>query len=203
MRITFQAGGDDGAYLLPECLMFFGGEKGEGTICLRRVGRLIFVRQDGYGWGWGCEDEAILFIGFGRDIEWQIGRIICLVFFILLFAVGFYLASTRRLVSARVFLWVALLSLPLPWIAAELGWFVAEVGRQPWVIEGVLPTFLAVSSLSAGNVLITLVGFIVFYSTLLVVDVYLMIKAIHLGPSVAEPRQPQHTAAPPRPAPAE
>jgi len=124
-------------------------------------------------------------------------------FFILLFAVGFYLASTRRLVSARAFLWVALLSLPLPWIAAELGWFVAEVGRQPWVIEGVLPTFLAVSSLSAGNVLITLVGFIVFYSVLLVVDVYLMAKAIRLGPSVAELRQPQNPAAEPLPAPAE
>jgi len=124
-------------------------------------------------------------------------------FFILLFAVGFYLASTRRLVSAQAFLWMALLSLPLPWIAAELGWFVAEVGRQPWVIEGVLPTFLAVSSLSAGNVLTTLVGFIVFYSTLLVVDVYLMAKAIRLGPSVAEPRQPQHPAAAPLPAPAE
>ena len=56
----------------------------------------------------------------------------------------------------RGFLWVALLSLPLPWVAAELGWIVAEVGRQPWVIEGVLPTFLAVSSISAANVWITL-----------------------------------------------
>ena len=74
-------------------------------------------------------------------------------FFIALFAVAFYLASTRKLLHSRVFLWSALLSLPLPWIAAELGWFVAEVGRQPWVIEGVLPTFLAVSSISATNVL--------------------------------------------------
>ena len=51
-------------------------------------------------------------------------------------------------------------ALPLPWIAAELGWIVAEYGRQPWVIEGVLPTVLAVSSLSAGNVLFSLVGFV-------------------------------------------
>ena len=72
-----------------------------------------------------------------------------------------------------------------------------EVGRQPWVIEGVLPTFLAVSSLSAGNVLTTLVGFIVFYSTLLVVDVYLMIKAIRLGPGLSEPdRAPSPIAVP-------
>ena len=107
-------------------------------------------------------------------------------FFIGLFAVAFYLASRRRLESSRLFLRIALWSLPLPWIAAELGWCVAEIGRQPWVIEGVLPTFMAVSSLSAGNVLITLVGFIVFYSTLLVIDVYLMTKAIRLGPAPAE-----------------
>jgi len=104
-------------------------------------------------------------------------------FFIALFVVAFYLASTRRLQSSRLFLWTALLVLPLPWVAAELGWFVAEVGRQPWVIEGVLPTFLAVSSISASNVLITLIGFIVFYSTLAIVDVYLMVKTIKAGPA--------------------
>ncbi|CAM5767127.1 cytochrome d ubiquinol oxidase subunit I [Labrys miyagiensis] len=109
-------------------------------------------------------------------------------FFILLFGVGFYLASRRRLTTSRAFLWVALLSLPLPWIAAELGWFVAEVGRQPWVIEGVLPTFMAVSSLSATNVMTTLVGFVLFYSVLLIVDIYLMIKAIRLGPAAPHPQ---------------
>ena len=111
-------------------------------------------------------------------------------FFIGIFAVAFYLASTRRLQSSRAFLHVALWMLPLPWIAAELGWYVAEVGRQPWVIEGVLPTFLAVSSLSASNVLTTLVGFIVFYSALLVVEIYLMAKAIRLGPQIVAPSLP-------------
>ena len=105
-------------------------------------------------------------------------------YFIALFAIAFVLASKRRLESYRSFLWCALLSLPLPWIAAELGWIVAEVGRQPWVIEGVLPTFLAVSSISAANVWITLVGFVVFYSTLAVVDVFLMLKTIKAGPSM-------------------
>ena len=107
-------------------------------------------------------------------------------FFIGLFIAAFWLATRRRLQDARVFLWIALFSLPLPWIAAELGWYVAEVGRQPWVIEGVLPTFLAVSSLAAGDVLITLIGFVVFYSTLLVVDVYLMTKEIKAGPPEVE-----------------
>jgi cytochrome d ubiquinol oxidase subunit I len=103
-------------------------------------------------------------------------------YFIALFAVAFVLASLRQLTRYRSFLWAALLSLPLPWFAAELGWIVAEVGRQPWVIEGVLPTFLAVSSLSAANVWITLIGFVVFYSTLAVVDVFLMVKTVKAGP---------------------
>ncbi len=103
-------------------------------------------------------------------------------YFIALFAVAFVLASQRQLTKYQGFLWLALLSLPLPWIAAELGWIVAEVGRQPWVIEGVLPTFLAVSSISAANIWTTLIGFVVFYSTLAVVDVYLMVKTVKAGP---------------------
>jgi cytochrome d ubiquinol oxidase subunit I len=108
-------------------------------------------------------------------------------YFIALFAAAFVLASKRQLTKYRGFLWLALLSLPLPWIAAELGWIVAEVGRQPWVIEGVLPTFLAVSSISAANVWTTLIGFVVFYSTLAVVDVYLMVKTVKAGPQESTP----------------
>jgi len=108
-------------------------------------------------------------------------------YFIVLFAVAFVLASRRKLRRYRSFLWIALLSLPLPWVAAELGWIVAEVGRQPWVIEGVLPTFLAVSSISAANVWTTLIGFVVFYSTLAVVDVYLMLKTVKAGPPAQAP----------------
>lgn len=77
---------------------------------------------------------------------------------------------------------MAVWSLPLPWIAAELGWVVAEYGRQPWAIDGVLPTFLASSSVSAAQVLFTLSGFVVFYSALLVVDIVLMRKYILMGP---------------------
>ncbi len=115
-------------------------------------------------------------------------------FFIALFAAAFYLVSTRRIQRVRPFLWLLFLSLPLPWVAAELGWVVSEVGRQPWVIEGVLPTFLAVSSLSATNILTTLVGFVVFYSTLLVADVYLMVKTIRNGPGPLETHDPRPVA---------
>jgi len=108
-------------------------------------------------------------------------------FFIGLFAVGFYFATRRRIAESRVFLKIALWALPLPWIAAELGWFVAEHGRQPWAIEGVLPTFLAVSPIPASSVALSLAGFVVFYSTLAVIDVFLLKKYVKLGPETGSP----------------
>jgi len=118
-------------------------------------------------------------------------------YFIALFAGAFYLASVRRL-DQRWFLRLALLSLPLPWIATELGWIVAEYGRQPWVVEGVLPTFLGVSSVSRGTVIGSLVGFVLFYSALAIVDVVLMVRVVRQGPSAEEPPG-RHPFAPARP----
>jgi len=104
-------------------------------------------------------------------------------YFILLFASAFWLINVRQRFGSRKFLTLCLWSLPLPWVAAELGWIVAEVGRQPWAIEGILPTFLGVSSVTSGQVWLSLGGFVVFYTTLLVVDIYLMIKLVRLGPT--------------------
>jgi cytochrome bd ubiquinol oxidase subunit I len=103
-------------------------------------------------------------------------------YFIALFGTMFVLASRREVERYRWLLHVCLWSLPLPWIAAELGWVVAEVGRQPWTIDGVLPTFLSVSSVPASNVWISLAGFVLFYSVLACVEVYLMVRTIRLGP---------------------
>jgi cytochrome d ubiquinol oxidase subunit I len=105
-------------------------------------------------------------------------------YFIAFFALLFWDASHRNF-SRRWLLRLGLWSLPLPWIAAELGWVVAEYGRQPWAIDGVLPTFLAASSVSAAQVLFTLCGFVLFYSALLAVDVMLMRKYILMGPVAA------------------
>jgi cytochrome d ubiquinol oxidase subunit I len=109
--------------------------------------------------------------------------------FLLLFSTAFWLSATQQLDRYRFFLVAAAVSLPLPWIAAELGWIVAEYGRQPWVIEGVLPTALGVSSVAAANVLASLIGFFVFYSALLVADLYLLRKYVRLGPDEPEERK--------------
>lgn len=73
--------------------------------------------------------------------------------------------------------------IPTPWLAAELGWFVAEFGRQPWTVDGVLPTVLSVSHLSVADLLITLAGFVTFYTILFIVEMGLMVKYIRKGPT--------------------
>jgi cytochrome d ubiquinol oxidase subunit I len=106
--------------------------------------------------------------------------------FIAFFAVAFWLSMVRRLDRHRWFLRFCLWILPAPWIAAELGWFVAENGRQPWTIDGVLPTFLSASSITVGQVGLSLAGFIVFYTALAIVEIFLMLKYIRLGPEGSE-----------------
>ena len=101
---------------------------------------------------------------------------------IALFATAFYLSARHRFERHRWFLRAAFLSLPLPWIAAELGWVVAEYGRQPWAIDGVLPTFLGASPVPASSVLLSICGFAIFYSALAAVDVYLLTRMIRRGP---------------------
>lgn len=106
----------------------------------------------------------------------------CGFYFIFLFATAFYFCQRRSVMQHRWFMWLVLFSLPLPWLAAEMGWVVAEYGRQPWVVEGLLPTFMGVSSISVSSVWISLIGFVFFYSILAVVELYLMIKYIKRGP---------------------
>jgi cytochrome d ubiquinol oxidase subunit I len=102
-------------------------------------------------------------------------------YFIALFAVAFWLSSIRKF-DNKWFLRIAAISIPLPWLAAEFGWVLAEMGRQPWAIDGVLPTFLGASSLTATQVIMTIIGFTALYSALAVVEVGLIIRTIKKGP---------------------
>ncbi|WP_027013963.1 cytochrome ubiquinol oxidase subunit I [Comamonas composti] len=104
------------------------------------------------------------------------------MFFIALTACFFWLSVRRRLDAHPWLLKIAVLSIPLPWIAAESGWIVAELGRQPWIIEGVLPTALAVSNLGASALLATIAGFILIYTVIFVIEMKLMLHSIRKGP---------------------
>jgi cytochrome d ubiquinol oxidase subunit I len=102
---------------------------------------------------------------------------------LLLFVLGFYYNAKRIIQDKRWLLRAFLWSIPVPWIAVETGWFVAEFGRQPWAIGEVLPTFIATSTLTATHLMISLSGFIAFYTLLLIIEVYLMFRFSRQGPS--------------------
>jgi cytochrome d ubiquinol oxidase subunit I len=100
-----------------------------------------------------------------------------------LMILGFYFNAKRVIQEKRWLLRLFLWSIPVPWIAAETGWFVAEFGRQPWAIGEVLPTSIAASSLAPSDLIISLSAFILFYTVLLIIEMYLMFKFGRQGPS--------------------
>ncbi|MFI4938179.1 MAG: cytochrome ubiquinol oxidase subunit I, partial [Candidatus Berkiellales bacterium] len=102
---------------------------------------------------------------------------------LLLFILAFYYNIKNHIQRHKWLLRFALISLPFPWIAAECGWIVAEYGRQPWVVAEILPTYMGVSSINTSQVWVSLGGFVLFYTTLLIIELYLMIKYARLGPS--------------------
>jgi cytochrome d ubiquinol oxidase subunit I len=102
---------------------------------------------------------------------------------LIIFAMSFYYCAKREEYKHKWLLRVAMFALPLPWIAAETGWFVAEYGRQPWTISGILPTHLSTSSISVESVYGSLIAIVVFYTLLMIIEVYLMLRFVRLGPS--------------------
>jgi cytochrome d ubiquinol oxidase subunit I len=115
---------------------------------------------------------------------WSFRIMVGLGFWMLaLIGIAFYYCCTRVFDQKKWLLKLLIISSPAPWIAAELGWFVAEYGRQPWTIGDVLPTFLSTSSLTPGDLIGSIAGFVLLYTGLLVAKVYLMQKYIRRGPS--------------------
>jgi len=89
----------------------------------------------------------------------------------------------KSFVDFKIFLYIMLAALPLPYITVQLGWLVAELGRQPWIVYGVLKTAGSTSSaVSAAQVAFSLAGFTVLYGVLGVIDIYLLIKYAKIGP---------------------
>jgi len=105
------------------------------------------------------------------------------IFFIGLTGLGVFLLLKRRVFVSRWFLWLAVLSLPLPLVANELGWISAEVGRQPWIVYHLFKTSEAISSsVPAWQVLFSLIMFVIIYGLLFAVWIFLLRREIRRGP---------------------
>lgn len=98
---------------------------------------------------------------------------------LLFFLVIGHVAWRRDVAGSRRWLhWAAIAMLPLAYIASEAGWIVAELGRQPWAIQDMMPTLAAVSDISTGSVALTFFIFLVLFTVLLVAELRIMCKVI-------------------------
>jgi cytochrome d ubiquinol oxidase subunit I len=102
--------------------------------------------------------------------------------FIVVCALSLLMLVRGTLMNNRWFLRIILLSVPLVYIASESGWVLAEMGRQPWIIQDLMPVNIAVSQISAGSVMATFILFAVLFTALLIAEVSIMVKQIKTGP---------------------
>lgn len=101
--------------------------------------------------------------------------------FIMIFSVALYLLYKGTLSKNKWFLWIALLAIPLPYVAGELGWILTEVGRQPWIIQDLMTVNQAVSQVTTGSVITTFILFAVMFTALLITEISIMVKQIKTG----------------------
>jgi cytochrome d ubiquinol oxidase subunit I len=102
--------------------------------------------------------------------------------FIIIFSIAVYLLFKGSLTQNRWFLVIAFLSLPLPYLAGEMGWMLTEIGRQPWIIQDLMTVNSAVSKISSGTVITTFILFAVLFTVLFISEISIMIKQVKTGP---------------------
>ena len=140
-------------------------------------------------------DENIDYFGYGYiDSREELVPNVPLVYWAFRIMVGFgglllllmfavlWAERRKKLEGMRWLQWASLLSIPLVYLAGQAGWIVAEAGRQPWVIEGLLPTKAAVSSVSVAAVQTTFFLFVAIFTLFLAIEIRILIKAIKEGP---------------------
>lgn len=134
-----------------------------------------------FGYGYiGSKEELVPPTGL---VYWAFRAMVGIgCFLMLLMAVVLWAERKQRLAGMRWLQWTALLSIPLVYIAGQAGWVVAEVGRQPWTIEGLLPVKAAVSSVSAENVKTTFFLFVAIFTLFLIIELRILVRAIKKGP---------------------
>jgi len=109
--------------------------------------------------------------------------------FILIFTLSIFFLYNGKLHQYRWFLWIMLLTIPLAYLASELGWILTEVGRQPWIIQNLMPVSIAVSQISTSSVQITFWLFALLFTGLLIAEVSIMLRQIKNGPNHQEEKR--------------
>ena len=103
--------------------------------------------------------------------------------FTILFALVLFLSTKKEILNYRIILKLTLFSIPLGYIASEAGWVVAEVGRQPWAIQDLMPVGIAATKIATTNVMISFFIFAILFTVLLIAEIEIMTKQIKIGPN--------------------
>ena len=158
------------------------------------------TNQDGAAQAKAILDDNVQYMGYGHlqkpeDVVPPVGVVFwafrlmiglgMLTAMVLLLSVWF--GWKDKLPKMRWLMWAAVICIPLVYICGQCGWIVAEVGRQPWTIQGLLPVNVAISSLSAGAVRTTFFVFLAVFALFLAIEIRIMIGAIKKGPDTVEP----------------
>ena len=104
-------------------------------------------------------------------------------YFILLFLIATIFSFKNAFTNKKWLQYICLWTIPLGYIAGQAGWVVAEVGRQPWAIQDILPTGTSISRLSTSSVQITFFLFLALFTILLIAEIRIMLKEIKKGPA--------------------
>ncbi|MBE8566125.1 cytochrome ubiquinol oxidase subunit I [Vibrio sp. OPT20] len=109
--------------------------------------------------------------------------VVCGVLIFAIIGLSFVQICRRKIGTNRWLLKATICAIPLPWIACEAGWFVAEYGRQPWAIGEILPVNMAASNLPASSLWVSIGLVYLFYTVFLIIEMFLMVKFAKIGPS--------------------
>ena len=171
---------DRGTVALEAFKAYKSAQKQEDTQAMQSAQDTLQANMDYFGYGYLEKPEDILppvgLTFYSFHVMVLLGG-----WFMVLFAVVLYLISKKDITRYRKILYSALYSIPLGYIAAEAGWIVAEVGRQPWAIQDLMPVDVAVTNIASTNVMITFWIFAVLFTTLLIAEIKIMTRQIKNG----------------------
>jgi cytochrome bd ubiquinol oxidase subunit I len=150
------------------------------------VGKVLQDNFDHFGYGYLSKPEQIVppvgLCYYSFRIMVLLGGYFILFFIVFLLLLRADKRGGKPFEQRRVWLWIAIISVPLVYVCSQCGWIVAEVGRQPWTIQNLLPVQAAVSGVSSSNVYTTLIIFFVLFTSLLIAELMIMFSQIRKGP---------------------
>ena len=152
------------------------------TAAMQQAREILFGDQNMQNLGYGYLDDAkqivppVALTFYSFHVMVALGS-----YFILLFFVTLFLAMRKNLAEYKKILWLCVFSIPLGYVACEAGWIVAEVGRQPWAIQDLMPVGVAATSLAGTNIMTSFALFAVLFTVLFVAEIKIMLKQIKIG----------------------